>query len=70
MEARAKDRSLLRHHPGATLTPAAVSALEGYDWPGNVRELRNVLTRAVVLNGEAIDILLGEKPDPQIGCET
>ncbi len=46
---------LARHHPGATLTPDAVAALEQYDWPGNIRELRNVLTRAYVLGGPTIN---------------
>jgi two-component system response regulator HydG len=46
---------LQRHHPGARLTPAALDALRAYDWPGNIRELRNVLTRAFVLGGPALD---------------
>ena len=35
--------------PDAALSPAALSALAGYDWPGNVRELRNVIERATAL---------------------
>ena len=34
--------------PGAAFSPAAQSALEGYDWPGNVRELKNAIERALV----------------------
>jgi two-component system response regulator PilR (NtrC family) len=33
----------------ASLTPAAVERLRGYDFPGNVRELENVLERAFTL---------------------
>jgi len=33
----------------ATLSEAALLALEGHDWPGNVRELQNCLRRAVAL---------------------
>ncbi|PHQ23919.1 sigma-54-dependent Fis family transcriptional regulator [Marinobacter guineae] len=33
----------------ATLTPAAIDRLKGYDFPGNVRELENVLERAFTL---------------------
>ena len=33
----------------ASLTPAAVDRLRGYDFPGNVRELENVLERAFTL---------------------
>ncbi len=47
-------RILERQHPGASLLPDAVAALEAHGWPGNVRELRNVLTRAVVLGGPRI----------------
>lgn len=45
---------LTRHHPGAQLSPDALDALRNYTWKGNVRELRNVLTRAVVMNGPQI----------------
>jgi DNA-binding NtrC family response regulator len=31
------------------LSPAALTALEGYDWPGNVRELLHVIQRGVIL---------------------
>ena len=40
---------------GATLTPAATSALLSYAWPGNIRELKNTLWRASILaEGRAI----------------
>ncbi len=57
---RAEDVGLLaktllrRHHPGATISDAAIKELTSYNWPGNVREVRNVLTRAVVMHGPAI----------------
>ena len=35
--------------PEPTLTPEALSLLQGYAWPGNLRELRNMLERAVLL---------------------
>ena len=35
----------------ASLSKAAVRGLEGYPWPGNIRELRNVLERALLLEG-------------------
>ena len=34
---------------GATLSSAALEAMESYDWPGNVRELKNALWRAALL---------------------
>jgi two-component system response regulator PilR (NtrC family) len=36
---------------GATLSVAALAALEAHDFPGNVRELENVLERALTLAG-------------------
>lgn len=45
---------LERHHPGASISPAALEVLAQHTWPGNVRELRNVLTRAVVMAGPRI----------------
>ena len=34
---------------GATLSPAATTAMLDYEWPGNIRELRNTLWRAAIL---------------------
>lgn len=36
--------------PPASLSPAALRALQHYSWPGNVRELFNVIQRAAVLS--------------------
>jgi DNA-binding NtrC family response regulator len=36
------------------ISKEAMKALEHYHWPGNVRELRNILERALVLNGGGI----------------
>jgi DNA-binding NtrC family response regulator len=36
------------------ISKEAMKALERYHWPGNVRELRNILERAMVLNGGGI----------------
>jgi DNA-binding NtrC family response regulator len=33
------------------ISPGAMRMLQSYFWPGNIRELRNVLERAVLLNG-------------------
>ena len=33
------------------VSPATMRMLQSYSWPGNIRELRNVLERAVLLNG-------------------
>jgi DNA-binding NtrC family response regulator len=33
------------------VSPGAMRMLQSYSWPGNIRELRNVLERAVLLNG-------------------
>jgi DNA-binding NtrC family response regulator len=33
----------------ATLSEAAIDALQRYDWPGNVRELQNCIERAIIL---------------------
>ena len=35
----------------ASLSADALAALQAYDWPGNIREMRNVLDRALLLNG-------------------
>jgi len=39
----------LARRPAPTLSPEALSMLEGYAWPGNVRELRNFVERAVLV---------------------
>ncbi len=46
-------RHLLRDICGreVALEPAEIERLSGYGWPGNVRELRNVLERAVLVQG-------------------
>ena len=36
------------------VSPGAMRVLQAYSWPGNIRELRNVLERAVLLNGSRI----------------
>ncbi len=33
------------------ISPGTMRMLQSYSWPGNIRELRNVLERAVLLNG-------------------
>lgn len=33
------------------ISPGAMRILQSYSWPGNIRELRNVMERAVLLNG-------------------
>jgi transcriptional regulator with GAF, ATPase, and Fis domain len=40
---------------GVRASPEALEKLKQHPWPGNVRELRNVLTRAFVLDGPAIE---------------
>jgi DNA-binding NtrC family response regulator len=42
--------------PARTFEPAALERLMAHPWPGNIRELRNVVTRAVILGGEPIDV--------------
>ena len=37
-----------------TMTPEAVTSLQGRRWPGNVRELRNVMARAAALSGGGV----------------
>ncbi|MCC6740151.1 MAG: sigma-54-dependent Fis family transcriptional regulator [Planctomycetia bacterium] len=39
------------HRPTASIDPAAMRIVTGYEWPGNVRELENVMERAVALGG-------------------
>ena len=45
-----------RLHPDAGVSSEALEVLIRHTWPGNVRELRNVLTRAYVLGGPAIQV--------------
>jgi Nif-specific regulatory protein len=44
------------------LSPAARTALAGYDWPGNIRELENAIERAVVVGSSEL-ILPEDFPD-------
>ncbi|MGH7703684.1 MAG: sigma-54-dependent transcriptional regulator [Gemmatimonadales bacterium] len=46
--------ALERGRRSATLSAAALAALQAYPWPGNVRELRNVLERAVLLSSSSV----------------
>lgn len=43
------------------ISHTAINALLNYSWPGNVRELRNIVERAVVLEGSSI---IGQKNLP------
>jgi DNA-binding NtrC family response regulator len=36
-----------------SISPAAMASLQAHNWPGNVRELKNVIERAVILEGTA-----------------
>jgi len=36
--------------PGATLSSAALQAIEAYDWPGNIRQLKNAIERALIFS--------------------
>jgi DNA-binding NtrC family response regulator len=55
--------------PAPDVSQAALLALERYAWPGNVRELRNVVERAVVING-ARTIALEHLPPEVQGIAT
>ena len=52
---------MLRHVPRGMNTPwisdAAIALLAQHTWPGNVRELENVVRRALLLAGDAPEIL-------------
>ncbi|HEX4154131.1 MAG TPA: sigma-54 dependent transcriptional regulator [Acidobacteriaceae bacterium] len=63
---RMSDLPLLAEHvldrmgkegPRKRLTAEALDMLQGHDWPGNVRELGHVLERAVILAGDAAEIV-------------
>lgn len=41
------------------LDAALIDLLRAHDWPGNVRELRNVLERALILNGDLSHLEVG-----------
>ena len=60
---------LVRPPPG--LSPEAEKVLLGYSYPGNVRELRNVLERALILEGGAqitpASLVLGKLLRPPLG---
>ncbi len=47
------------------LSPEACATLLAYRWPGNVRELQNVIERAVILAGEAIEPEHLGLPEPE-----
>lgn len=47
-------RFLAARGSGASLSPAALAALESYPWPGNVRELRQVLQLASDLSNHGV----------------
>ncbi|BBL34319.1 regulatory protein AtoC [Nitrosomonas stercoris] len=54
--------------PGCTLTKSSIRCLEQHTWPGNVRELQNVIQRAMILAGGAIEpahLNLPELPESQ-----
>lgn len=36
-----------------TISPAALSTLQGYSWPGNVRELKNIVERLVIMTPDS-----------------
>lgn len=38
--------------PRASISPEAMSLLEGFEWPGNIRQLENEIQRALVMKGE------------------
>jgi two-component system response regulator AtoC len=42
--------------PPKTFAPEALERLRTHSWPGNVRELRNVVQRAYIMAGDAIDL--------------
>ena len=52
------EQALLRHNlPPKVLSAEAIRSLQAYNFPGNVRELENMIERAVVTAGAAVDVL-------------
>jgi two-component system response regulator AtoC len=52
------EQALLRHNlPPKVLSAEAISSLLAYSFPGNVRELENMIERAVVTAGAAVEVL-------------
>jgi DNA-binding NtrC family response regulator len=52
------EQALLRHNlPRKVLSAEAISSLLAYNFPGNVRELENMIERAVVTAGAAVEVL-------------
>jgi DNA-binding NtrC family response regulator len=52
----------LSPHRTRSLETAALERLMAHSWPGNIRELRNVLTRAVILGRDRIELAALELP--------
>jgi len=52
------EQALLRHNlPPKVLSAEAIRSLLAYNFPGNVRELENMIERAVVTTGAAVEVL-------------
>jgi transcriptional regulator with GAF, ATPase, and Fis domain len=45
-----------KFRPGGSLSREALDILNQHRWPGNIRELRNVIERATILMGSAMEI--------------
>jgi DNA-binding NtrC family response regulator len=45
------------HLTARTIAPSALRLLIGGDWPGNVRQLENAIEHAVVMSGQATELL-------------
>jgi two-component system response regulator AtoC len=48
--------ALLASHGRVCVGPEAMDKLVGYLWPGNIRQLRNIVHRALVLAGSAVEL--------------